>query len=190
MQKLDELDLPYLAMEDPAFAVDPLPHFAKAREHHPWLADCAFGKVVHQFDAIKDILYLDHSMIGAYTDVVDIMGARGTSSLRSALNYSGFMPGFSYLIGLDPPSSIRGITQAPLQGLSFAATVYYDGQGFMIPKKLGVKSAKELNGATVCVQPGTTTELNLADYGRANNLQFKPVVIEPSRRENSARSSE
>src|SRR6476661_759595 len=63
-------------------------------------------------------------------------------------------------------------------GLNFAPVVFYDGQGFMVPKKLGVKSAKELNGATVCVQPGTTTELNLADYFRANNMQFKPVVIE------------
>src|SRR5271170_7206720 len=59
-----------------------------------------------------------------------------------------------------------------------AAAVYYDGQGFMVAKKLGVKSAKELNGATICVQPGTTTELNLADYFRANKLDFKPVVIE------------
>ena len=48
----------------------------------------------------------------------------------------------------------------------------------MVNKKLGVKSAKELNGATVCVQPGTTTELNLADYFRANKMKFKPVVIE------------
>ena len=48
----------------------------------------------------------------------------------------------------------------------------------MVSKKLGVKSAKELNGATVCVQPGTTTELNLADYFRANKMTFKPVVIE------------
>jgi len=63
-------------------------------------------------------------------------------------------------------------------GLNFAPTTYYDGQGFMVPAKLGVKSAKELNGATVCVQPGTTTELNLADYFRANKLEFKPVVIE------------
>jgi len=63
-------------------------------------------------------------------------------------------------------------------GLNFAPTTYYDGQGFMVNKKLGVKSAKELNGATVCVQPGTTTELNLADYFRANKMQFKPVVIE------------
>src|SRR5262244_2467662 len=63
-------------------------------------------------------------------------------------------------------------------GLDFAPVVFYDGQGFMVPKKLGVKSAKELNGATICVQPGTTTELNLADYFRANKMTFKPVVIE------------
>src|SRR5438093_12112739 len=63
-------------------------------------------------------------------------------------------------------------------GFNFAPVVFYDGQGFMVPKKLGLKSAKELNGATVCVQPGTTTELNLADYFRANKMDFKPVVIE------------
>jgi general L-amino acid transport system substrate-binding protein len=63
-------------------------------------------------------------------------------------------------------------------GLNFAPVVFYDGQGFMVPKKLGVKSSKELNGATICVQPGTTTELNLADYFRANKMEFKPVVIE------------
>jgi general L-amino acid transport system substrate-binding protein len=63
-------------------------------------------------------------------------------------------------------------------GLDFPAINYFDGQGFMVRKKLGVKSAKELNGATVCVQPGTTTELNLADYFRANKMSFKPVVIE------------
>jgi len=63
-------------------------------------------------------------------------------------------------------------------GLNFAPVVYYDGQGFMVASKLGVKSAKELNGATVCVSPGTTTELNLADYFRSNKMDFKPVVIE------------
>jgi general L-amino acid transport system substrate-binding protein len=56
--------------------------------------------------------------------------------------------------------------------------VFFDGQGFLVPKKLGVKSAKELNGATICVQPGTTTELNLADYFRSNKMEYKPVVIE------------
>ena len=63
-------------------------------------------------------------------------------------------------------------------GLDFLATNFYDGQGFMVKKSLNVKSAKELNGATICVQPGTTTELNLADYFRANNIRFTPVVIE------------
>jgi general L-amino acid transport system substrate-binding protein len=63
-------------------------------------------------------------------------------------------------------------------GLNFAGVNYYDGQGFMVPAKRKIKSAKQLNGATVCVQPGTTTELNLADYFRANRMKFKPVVIE------------
>ena len=63
-------------------------------------------------------------------------------------------------------------------GLNFVGVNYYDGQGFMVHRKLNVKSAKQLNGATVCVQPGTTTELNLADYFRANKMSFKTVVIE------------
>ena len=63
-------------------------------------------------------------------------------------------------------------------GMIFAGVTFYDGQGFMVPKALNVKSAKELNGAEVCVQTGTTTELNLSDYFRSNNMQFKPVVFE------------
>ena len=70
------------------------------------------------------------------------------------------------------------LTRDTALGLDFTAVTYYDGQGFLVNKKLGVKSAKELNGATVCVAPGTTTELNLADYFRANKMTFKPVVIE------------
>ena len=70
------------------------------------------------------------------------------------------------------------ITRDTSLGLNFVGVNYYDGQGFMVPKKLNVKSAKQLNGATICVQPGTTTELNLADYFRANKMSFKPVVIE------------
>ena len=62
-------------------------------------------------------------------------------------------------------------------GFDFAPIVFYDGQGFMVAKKLNVKSAKELNGATICVQPGTTTELNLADYFRANNMKLEAVVF-------------
>jgi len=63
-------------------------------------------------------------------------------------------------------------------GLHFLPTTYYDGQGFMVPTKLKVKSAKQLKGATVCVQSGTTTEKNLTDYSRANKLDMKPVVFE------------
>ena len=62
--------------------------------------------------------------------------------------------------------------------LAFLPTTYFDGQGFMIPKSKGVTSAKELDGATVCIQTGTTTELNLADYFRSNNISYKPVPIE------------
>jgi general L-amino acid transport system substrate-binding protein len=62
--------------------------------------------------------------------------------------------------------------------LTFVGVNYYDGQGFMVPKALGVKSAKELDGASVCIQTGTTTELNLADYFRSNNMKYEPVPIE------------
>jgi general L-amino acid transport system substrate-binding protein len=65
-------------------------------------------------------------------------------------------------------------------GLDFPAVNYYDGQGFMVRKKLGVSSAKELNGASVCTQQGTTTELNLADYFRANNMKYEVVSFATS----------
>ena len=61
---------------------------------------------------------------------------------------------------------------------TFAGVNYYDGQGFMVPSKLGVSSAKDLNGSSVCIQPGTTTELNLAEYFRLNNVSYEPVPIE------------
>ena len=93
------------------------------------------------------------------------------------------------------------ITRDTSLGLNFVGVNFYDGQGFMVPTKMrakggkpaakadkkgaakgaaqgGITSAKQLNGATVCVQPGTTTELNLSDYFRANGMTFKPVVIE------------
>lgn len=63
-------------------------------------------------------------------------------------------------------------------GLMFAGVTYYDGQGFMVPAKLGVKSALELGGASVCTQTGTTTELNLADFFRANKMEYKLVAFE------------
>ncbi len=62
--------------------------------------------------------------------------------------------------------------------LDFLGVNYYDGQGFMVPKALGVTSAKDLDGATVCIQTGTTTELNLADFFRVNNISYEPVPVE------------
>ncbi len=61
---------------------------------------------------------------------------------------------------------------------TFVGVNYYDGQGFMVPKKLGVKSAGQLGGASICIQTGTTTELNLADFFRVNNMKYEPVPIE------------
>ncbi len=63
-------------------------------------------------------------------------------------------------------------------GNSFAGINYYDGQGFMVNRDLGVSSATELSGATVCIQTGTTTELNLADYFRVNDMEYEPVPVE------------
>ena len=62
-------------------------------------------------------------------------------------------------------------------GLNFSAVNYYDGQGFLVRKKLNIKSAKELAGASICTQQGTTTELNLADFFRSNNLKYDAVVF-------------
>lgn len=63
-------------------------------------------------------------------------------------------------------------------GLEFTGVNYYDGQGFMVPTSLNVASATELDGAAVCVQPGTTTELNLADYFRSNGMAYTPVIFQ------------
>lgn len=65
-------------------------------------------------------------------------------------------------------------------GINFTGVNYYDGQGFLVSKNLGVKSALELNGASVCIQSGTTTELNLSDYFRAKKMEFQPVVFDTS----------
>jgi general L-amino acid transport system substrate-binding protein len=75
-------------------------------------------------------------------------------------------------------NATRTLSRDTQLGLNFVTVNYYDGQGFMVPNKLGVKSAKDLDGATVCVLPGTTTEQNAADFFRSNNMGWKPVVIE------------
>lgn len=65
-------------------------------------------------------------------------------------------------------------------GLNFAGVNYYDGQGFLVNKNIGVNSAKELDGATVCIQAGTTTELNATDYFKANKMTYKPITYDTS----------
>ncbi|HTN33221.1 MAG TPA: amino acid ABC transporter substrate-binding protein [Marinobacter sp.] len=70
------------------------------------------------------------------------------------------------------------LTRDASLGINFTGVTYYDGQGFLVKKALGVKSAEELSGASVCVQSGTTTELNLADYFRSHKMKFKPVTYD------------
>jgi general L-amino acid transport system substrate-binding protein len=65
-----------------------------------------------------------------------------------------------------------------VNGMLFGPVTYYDGQGFLVKKKLNVSSAKDLNGASVCVQQGTTTELNLADYFRSNGMKYESVAFQ------------
>ena len=72
------------------------------------------------------------------------------------------------------------LTRDASLGLNFAGVNYYDGQGFMVKKNLGVKSALELDGAAVCIQSGTTTELNLADYFRENGMKYKAITYDTS----------
>src|SRR5512141_1948388 len=78
------------------------------------------------------------------------------------------------------------LTRDASLGLSFTGVTYYDGQGFMVPRKSKITSAKQLKGATVCVQSGTTTEKNLSDFSKANNLAMKPVVFETQEATNKA----
>lgn len=78
------------------------------------------------------------------------------------------------------------LTRDASLGLLFAGVYFYDGQGFMVPTDLEINSVKELNGATICTAAGTTNELNLSDYFRANNISFKPVVFES---QNEARNA-
>lgn len=88
---------------------------------------------------------------------------------------------FTALQSGEVDALVRGttwtLTRDSSLGLNFTGVNYYDGQGFLVSKKLGVKSALELNGATVCIQSGTTTELNLSDYFKENNMKYKAVVL-------------
>ncbi len=70
------------------------------------------------------------------------------------------------------------MTRDTTQGAMFVTTSYYDGQGFIVPKEFGIKSIKELDGASICIQSGTSTEKTLADYFRTNKLKYKAVVFD------------
>ena len=83
MQTLAELDLAYLPMEEPGFSENPWPHFAAARTQHPWLAQCAFGYVIHDYVAMKDLLVQDDRMRLAIGMIIQIMGAEGTPWART-----------------------------------------------------------------------------------------------------------
>ena len=100
------------------------------------------------------------------------------SSSRRSPPRSGSPPLQSGEVDVLSRNTTWTLNRDSAQGLDFVGVTYYDGQGFMVPKSLGVKSALELDGASVCVQTGTTTELNLADYFRANNMSYTPVVFE------------
>ena len=78
------------------------------------------------------------------------------------------------------------LTRDASLGMHMTAVTYYDGQGFIVPVKSKIKSARQLKGQTVCVQSGTTTEKNLTDYSRANDLKIKPVVFEQLEAANGA----
>ena len=95
-------------------------------------------------------------------------------SLSSKDRFTALQAGESDFVAATTTWSMSRDT---LLGLNFRPIYYYDGQGFMVKKSLGVKSAKELSGASICIQQGTTTELNTADYFRKNNMKFEPVTF-------------
>ncbi|CAH1667417.1 General L-amino acid-binding periplasmic protein AapJ [Hyphomicrobiales bacterium] len=95
-------------------------------------------------------------------------------SLSSKDRFTALQAGESDFVAATTTWTMSRDTQV---GLNFRPIYYYDGQGFMVKKSLGIKSAKELSGASICIQQGTTTELNTADYFRKNNMKFEPVTF-------------
>jgi general L-amino acid transport system substrate-binding protein len=98
-------------------------------------------------------------------------------SVTSTVRFTALANGESDLLSRTTTWTLFRDTQL---GLVFTTVNFYDGQGFMVPKDSGIKSTLELKGATVCVLTGTTTELNLTDYSRSNNLDIQPVVFQDS----------
>ncbi|HIP40234.1 MAG TPA: amino acid ABC transporter substrate-binding protein [Desulfocapsa sulfexigens] len=117
---------------------------------------------------------------------VDVCKAIAAATLGDATKIK-FVPlnakeRFTALQSGEIDALVRGttwtLTRDSSLGLNFTGVNYYDGQGFMVSKKLGVKSALELDGAAVCIQSGTTSELNLADYFKENKMTYKAVVFD------------
>ena len=96
-------------------------------------------------------------------------------SVSSQVRFTALANGESDLLSRTATWTLLRDTQL---GLDFTAVNFYDGQGFLVPKDSGITSALDLKGATVCVTTGTTTELNLADFSRENNLDISPVTFE------------
>jgi general L-amino acid transport system substrate-binding protein len=97
--------------------------------------------------------------------------------LNASVRFTALQSGEVDVLARNTTATMSRDTQL---GLDFPTINYYDGQGFLVRKKLGVSSAKELNGASVCTQQGTTTELNLADYFRGNNMKYEVVAFQTS----------
>jgi cytochrome P450 len=98
MQRVTELDLPYLAIQDPSFAVDPMPQFEAARRRHPWLAKSDFGYVVHEYQAIRELTWMDDKFNPSLDAVIEIMGAAHTP-------WGKFM--LDLMLAKDPPEHTR-----------------------------------------------------------------------------------
>ena len=96
-------------------------------------------------------------------------------SLSAKYRFTALSSGEIDLLALNSTWTMIRDTQL---GLNFAGINYYDGQGMMVPKRLGVKSALELDGASICSHAGSTSELNITDFFRANNMQFSLVTFE------------
>ncbi len=99
------------------------------------------------------------------------------TALSSKIRFTALQTG---KIDVLPRNTTWTQTRDTALGLNFVGVYYYDGQGILVRKSLGVKSAKELDGAAVCINAGTTTELNLADYFRKNGMRYSPVIFEKS----------
>lgn len=109
--------------------------------------------------------------VGAAADVSEIKYTALTSKERLPALQSGE-------VDLLSRTTTLTMSRDTKLGLDFTVTTLYDGQGMMVRKDLGITDAKDLDGATVCLQTGSTTELNISDYFRKNNLEFTPVVFD------------